>query len=254
MKRLGHIFTTVIAIYATNSHAALHYRGEGMVYDDILDVTWLQDANYARTSGYAEENQQYDDSTYPENIQSNGTMGSWAAANWVEDLIYGGFNDWRLPSILPESITNSDSCYGDWNGLKSGDGLCTGKIATGELGFMYYKNLGNEVGSESLNTSFMDFDSGLSYDFLNVGYQYFYNELVLTDDGDQSDGIYSFRFDTGDQRTAHVESSLYAWAVRDGDVAIMSTPEINSTGFPLLISMLGGLLLIMRERRPISLS
>lgn len=24
----------------------------GMIYDDVRDLTWLQDANYAKTSGY----------------------------------------------------------------------------------------------------------------------------------------------------------------------------------------------------------
>lgn len=31
--------------------AALHDRAEGFIYDDALDVPWLQDANYAKTSG-----------------------------------------------------------------------------------------------------------------------------------------------------------------------------------------------------------
>ena len=34
------------------AQAALHDRGGGLVYDDVLNVTWLQDANYAQTSGY----------------------------------------------------------------------------------------------------------------------------------------------------------------------------------------------------------
>lgn len=34
------------------AQAALHDRGGGLLYDDVLNVTWLQDANYAMTSGY----------------------------------------------------------------------------------------------------------------------------------------------------------------------------------------------------------
>jgi len=34
------------------SNAGLIDRGEGMIYDDVLDITWLQDSNYAKTSGY----------------------------------------------------------------------------------------------------------------------------------------------------------------------------------------------------------
>ena len=32
--------------------AALIDRGGGLIYDDALNVTWLQDANYAKTSGF----------------------------------------------------------------------------------------------------------------------------------------------------------------------------------------------------------
>ena len=35
-----------------SANAALYDRGNGLIYDDVLDITWLQDANYAQTSGY----------------------------------------------------------------------------------------------------------------------------------------------------------------------------------------------------------
>lgn len=31
---------------------ALYDRGNGMIYDDLSNVAWLQDANYAHSSGY----------------------------------------------------------------------------------------------------------------------------------------------------------------------------------------------------------
>lgn len=34
------------------SVGALIDRGGGLIYDDVLDITWLQDANYAMTSQY----------------------------------------------------------------------------------------------------------------------------------------------------------------------------------------------------------
>jgi hypothetical protein len=34
------------------AQAALVDRGGGLIYDTDLNVTWLQDANYAQTSGY----------------------------------------------------------------------------------------------------------------------------------------------------------------------------------------------------------
>ena len=38
---------------STGAHASLIDRGNGLLYDNVLNVTWLQDANYAHTSGYA---------------------------------------------------------------------------------------------------------------------------------------------------------------------------------------------------------
>ena len=32
--------------------ATLIDRGGGLIYDTVLNITWLQDANYAQTMGY----------------------------------------------------------------------------------------------------------------------------------------------------------------------------------------------------------
>lgn len=34
------------------AQATLTDCGGGLIYDDVLNITWLQDANYAQTSGY----------------------------------------------------------------------------------------------------------------------------------------------------------------------------------------------------------
>ena len=45
---------TIAALAATLSflpaaQAELHDRGNGLIYDDVLDITWLQDANLFKT-------------------------------------------------------------------------------------------------------------------------------------------------------------------------------------------------------------
>lgn len=52
--------------------AALHDRGGGLIYDDVLKVTWLADANYAKTSGQ----------------HSTGIMLGDVAAAWAANLSY----------------------------------------------------------------------------------------------------------------------------------------------------------------------
>ncbi len=70
------------------SHVSLIDRGNGLLYDSVLNVTWLQDANYAHTSGYA-------------GADSTEAMNWATAKTWASDLVYGGYSDWRLASDTP---------------------------------------------------------------------------------------------------------------------------------------------------------
>jgi len=79
-----------------------------LIYDTDLDITWLGDANFAETSGFA----------------IDGLM-DWTTAttDWAPSLTVGGFTDWRLPTAL----------NGDGSGPCDGFG-CTGS----EMGHLYY--------------------------------------------------------------------------------------------------------------------
>ena len=59
----------------------------GMVYDDVLNITWLQDANYGAGSSY-------DDGA----STTDGRMTWQHAVDWAASLDYGGYDDWRLPA------------------------------------------------------------------------------------------------------------------------------------------------------------
>lgn len=56
-------------------------RGRGLLYDVERDITWLQDANYAKTLGRPNDGQM----TWPD------------AMAWVGGLNYRGITGWRLP-------------------------------------------------------------------------------------------------------------------------------------------------------------
>lgn len=89
------------------AQASLVDRGNGLLYDNVLNVTWLQDANYAKTSGYS----------------ATGTMDWNTATTWAAHLNYNGLTGWRLATSTPISgfnITSPES----------------------ELSYMYYVNLG----------------------------------------------------------------------------------------------------------------
>lgn len=75
------------ACLASPTFAELYDRGHGMIYDSSTYITWLQDANYARTSGF----------------ESDGKMNLLWARSFANNLVYAGFDDWILPCVHPSN-------------------------------------------------------------------------------------------------------------------------------------------------------
>lgn len=188
MKAVQILFATSILLSATGaSQAALFDRGNGLIYDSALNITWLQDANYAQTSGY----------------DADGKM-TWADANaWAGQLVYQGYSDWRLTSV--------------------GNTPASGYLATGELGYMFYNNLGNTAGTSILgNVSFTDATpGGGTVSFLNVQSLIYWNA-----EAHASITASAWAFDTsvGFQGYGNKPNVWYGWAVRDGDVSSVPVP------------------------------
>lgn len=116
----------LFALAMGNAQAALFDRGGGLIYDDMLNVTWLQDVNYAKTSGY----------------DADGKMTWEQALSWVSQLNYGGFDDWRLPTKQPLNglswnMTNSPA---NFTGMNDRGYNITSQLD--EMSYMYYVNLG----------------------------------------------------------------------------------------------------------------
>ncbi len=47
MRKL--ILVITFLLFSSTAHAMLIDRGGGLIYDDVLDITWMQDAYYAAT-------------------------------------------------------------------------------------------------------------------------------------------------------------------------------------------------------------
>jgi len=95
MKKIAVFIFTVIFLCPALAPAELIDRGGGLIYDTDRNTTWLQDANYAQTSGY----------------DSDGVIMLWTdALAWADQLEYGGLSDWRLPTAY--NIDGSGPCYG----------------------------------------------------------------------------------------------------------------------------------------------
>lgn len=82
-KSPGLLFAIITALTAS-AHGALYDRGNGMIHDSGANLTWLQDMNYAKSSGYS----------------ATGLMNWSEAALWTTGLNVGGYNDWHLPADM----------------------------------------------------------------------------------------------------------------------------------------------------------
>lgn len=94
--------TATVLVVVTSARAELSDPVDGMVYDDTLDLCWLQDAG------------------------ASGPLTWDAAVAWADSLVFGGWDDWRLPQVSNTSpIDTLVTCR------VSGEAAC---IASGNWG------------------------------------------------------------------------------------------------------------------------
>lgn len=228
---------TLLSAASRPAQAGLIDRGNGLIYDNVLDITWIQDVGLSATQGGV-------------------GIHYWAGAKaWADQLVYGGFDDWRLPTLTPINgiqFNRTFHCDGsaDYGYGISAPGQASAGFTGNELAYMYHVNLGNQprctgpgphlenkvwrplTGPE--NASFVDALTSQTVSFLNLQdvLEHFWTDLApinnftwyLTSGGfnDWNNAIY--------QRGR-------AWAVRDGDVLVTAVPE-PSTALLLLSGLL----------------
>ena len=234
-KTIAAFFVNVLL--AGGAQAALIDRGGGLIYDTDRNITWLADANLIASNtfglGYNVYLGPHPDvpSGYPSNyLYEDGTATWGAALHWIDAMNaanYLGYDDWRLPSAL--NPDGSEPC-GYLN--------CTG----GELGHLFYDELGGNANSSILNSE--DPDLALFTNFQS--YVYWYGEPYLPA-GIGVNNVWNFRMDEGLQGLGSTNGqNLYVMAVRDGDVVAAAIPEPST--YAMFLAGLG-LIGFMASRR-----
>lgn len=185
------------------AQAELIDRGGGLVYDTERNLTWLADMNHARTSGY----------------DADGLM-TWAQASaWASQLVYGGVDDWRLPTLNAADTTCSLS-------FNPGGGLPVQyygyNCRRSELAGLFVAQLGTKANQSVLNAAgdtprqvanlalFSNVQSGIYWS----GTEYV----------GSPDYAWFFRADVGLQTVDDRDYEFFAVAVREGDVPPVPEP------------------------------
>lgn len=214
--------------FASSLAAAVHDRGGGLLYDDVLKVTWLQDANYAQTSG----------------AHPTGRM-SWAQANaWVAGLVFHDpvrkrdLRGWRLPTVAPQGSAFNHDFRRD--GTTDEGYNIVG--AHSQLGFMYYVNLGLKGWYLKDGSNSQDPKNRVGFGVLGKNHAIWEGEAdvapvrrlqsniywAVTRGASQpasADDAWIFVTCEGNQRDGLPHpNAAYAWPVRDGDVAAETDP------------------------------
>lgn len=205
---------------ATAANASLTVSDGGKtVFDDDLNIYWLADANYAKTSGY----------------DADGQMDWYQAQDWIASLNtanYLGYSDWRLPASID---TGAPGC--DW-GYNGSD--CGYNSTGSELAHLYYNELGN-IGYINTAGGFSPGISGLVNEgpFTNLQVdRYWSSQAAYPSDA------WSFHTDLGYQSSGGKTTNMLSMAVRPGQVAAVPVPAAAW----LLCSGLLGLVGVARRK------
>lgn len=235
-------------IFSAGAQAALHDRGYGLLYDDVLKVTWLQDANYAETSGF----------------DADGLMDWTKADGWAQTFTYSAgngqnYSGFRLAQNKPvlggTAFTMADGGYSVASPLT-------------ELGYMYCVNLGLKSMVSATGVYQSDFGiyrNGGTYGQTDVGlvknlqsWLYWSGTSYGSDIDGQGNVAWSLNTQIGHQALFTIDPipqggvmkayEFNAWAVHDGDI-VGPPPVPEPTSMALMLAGLAGVAAVVKWRR-----
>jgi len=201
-------------------------NGDGVTdayYSTEQNITWLADANYAATSGFAPGNPQDSYRRDP------GLLDQYQAVAWAKGLNIYGVTGWRLPTA--KNVAPS-SCM-----TPGGVPICRfiPDAGVNELADLFDRTLGNGAGtSTQTNTGlFLNVDpiASRQVEYL-TGSLYYGPALPSWQSGAE------ITFSHGSEIIGTESFPGWAWAVHDGDIAA-TTPVPEPETYGLMLAGLG---------------
>lgn len=225
---------TLSFIFSQSANAGLIDRGNGMIYDDVLDITWLKNANLfasqysagtvndiiahynancdttTGTGCYDNYGASTDYDIVASDFLASGKMEWQAAMAWADWLSFGGYSDWRLASIDPTDTSCSNGSGSNNYGFD-----CIG--INNELNHLFNVSLGLE-GINNSGWHYTAEDTPISNGVFEnlMSYRYWSAEESAPN---STDAARTSNIFYGTQGATRKDVPLYGWAVRDGDVA-----------------------------------
>jgi hypothetical protein len=217
-----------LMMMSTSANAALLSRAGGQAYyDDVLNITWVADANLAASNTFGVTG------INPAGYMTWAKAGEWIAA--MNAANYLGVNTWRLPTVSPlngSSFNYSTSYNGstDYGYNQSEQGTAYAGATGSEMAHLFYNTLNNKgycdpVLSTAGSCSGPQAGWGLSNTgpFSNLQPNTYWSGTTYAPFPSDAWGFY---FYNGGQYN-HGKSSyiyIYAWAVSPGDIAAVPVP------------------------------
>lgn len=230
----------MIAAGATSANAALESRQNGLAYyDTVLNITWLTNADLAKTSSFGVSG-----------IAADGSMSFATAQTWIQALDannYLGVSTWRLPTLTPVNGTS-------FNALASNDGSTDQSFnftgTQSELAYNFYTNLHGTAQFQP--NGFFSNNWGLlagTSPFTNVQWKNTSKSYWTGVETAPGQGDWVFSLATGGQGTLATPTQYgntgFVWTVATGDVLPVPEPES-------IVMMLAGVALlgaVIRRRK-----
>lgn len=204
----------------------------------VENITWLQNWNTAAGSSY-------DDGS----STTDGRMSWSSAVAWADNLVHGGYSDWRLPTMEDTGAAGCNFSFAGGTDCGSNVQTMSGGTVYSEMAHLFYETLGNKAycppGDDLCAGAPQDGwglkNTGPFNNMLSDGYWFGLQYAP------QSSHAWFFLTGSGRQGIAGTSGGLYAVAVRHGNVAA-AVPEPQT----LVLTMLAlAAAMVAHRKRPL---